>query len=415
MVRVPAFVAFARRAVVPVLRCRVTFNETAVPTFELIFRSAGATVFLVCAAGLAVRPGRSDARLLLAAVCLGVAAFIVGSARGFVSAAGVGAPIVHAVCNMTAPLVWLLARAWLGRGLVLRPAHGIAVALYGVAMVAADYGRFGWGPFALNADLAGTLYLAGRALGATAVLAGLWEATAAGVDDLWEPRRRVRTVFVSVLCAYVVVIAVAELLGRAPTAAMLILGHAALALGGFVLATLLLANRSRAWLAASWIAAPTTRTGPRPCPPVAQSAATGVPTESRASDHAAPVRAPAAPDAQLAALAARADAALRDDRLYRMDGLTIGRLASELGVKEYLLRRAINRQLGYRNFSDFLNAYRLQEASQRLVTREFDDLTIVDIALEVGYASIGPFNRAFKAKFGRTPSEFRAGGKSSIG
>jgi AraC-like DNA-binding protein len=381
-------------------------------TLELIFRAAGTTLFMVCAAGLALRAERSDACLLLAAVCLGIAAFIVGSARGFMAAAGpVGAPIVHALCNMTAPLVWLLARAWLGHGLVLRPVHGIAVALYGVAMAAVDYGRFGWGPLAGSAEAAGTLYLAGRALGATAVLAGLWEAVASGSDDLWEPRRRVRAVFVSVLCVYVVVIAVSELLGRGPTPTALTLGHAALALGGFALALLLLSDRSRAGLAASWAGAPEA--------PVIAPAAVSGPTqaaieagdERRASPEPAPIVIEPAPDPQLVALAARAEAALRDDRLYRIDGLTIGRLAAELGVKEYLLRRAINRQLAYRNFTDFVNAYRLREASQRLAAHEFDDLSIIDIALEVGYASIGPFNRAFKARFGRTPSEFRAGAR----
>ena len=377
-------------------------------TFELIFRAVGVTLFLVCAVGLALRTERSDARLLLAAVCLGIAAFIAGSARGFVSAAGpIAAPIVHALCNMTAPLVWLLARAWLGHGLVPRPLHGIAIALYGVAMAAVDYGRFGWGPLADSAEAAGSLYLAGRALGATAVLAGLWEAAASGKDDLWEPRRRVRAVFLSVLCVYVTVIAVSELLGRGPAPATLTLGHAALALGGFALALLLLSDRSRALLEASWAETPTV-IAPRSSD-VAAHAMSEVADEHRASPEPAQVVTESASNPQLAALAARAEAALRDDRLYRIDGLTIGRLAAELGVKEYLLRRAINRQLGYRNFTDFVNLYRLKEASQRLATREFDDLSIVDIALEVGYASIGPFNRAFKARFGRTPSEFRAG------
>jgi AraC-like DNA-binding protein len=32
---------------------------------------------------------------------------------------------------------------------------------------------------------------------------------------------------------------------------------------------------------------------------------------------------------------------------------------------------------------------------------------VLTIALEVGYGSIGPFNRAFKERFGVTPTEYR--------
>jgi AraC-like DNA-binding protein len=69
------------------------------------------------------------------------------------------------------------------------------------------------------------------------------------------------------------------------------------------------------------------------------------------------------------------------------------------------LRALINQQQGYRNFNDFLHHYRLQEASARLTS---EDLPILTIALESGYASIGPFNRAFRQRFGMTPTEYRA-------
>ncbi|MBS0401235.1 MAG: helix-turn-helix domain-containing protein [Proteobacteria bacterium] len=37
-----------------------------------------------------------------------------------------------------------------------------------------------------------------------------------------------------------------------------------------------------------------------------------------------------------------------------------------------------------------------------------EDLPILSIALECGYGSIGPFNRAFRQRFGMTPTEYRA-------
>lgn len=69
------------------------------------------------------------------------------------------------------------------------------------------------------------------------------------------------------------------------------------------------------------------------------------------------------------------------------------------------LRESINQHLGYRNFNDFLNHYRIDEAAQRLLRQ---DLPILSIALDAGYGSIGPFNRAFKQLKGFTPSEYRA-------
>jgi AraC-like DNA-binding protein len=75
--------------------------------------------------------------------------------------------------------------------------------------------------------------------------------------------------------------------------------------------------------------------------------------------------------------------------------------------QEYLLRRAINRHLGYRNFNDFLHDYRLREAGQRLCDPAEAHLPVLTIALDCGYGSIGPFNRAFKSRFGLTPTQYR--------
>lgn len=92
---------------------------------------------------------------------------------------------------------------------------------------------------------------------------------------------------------------------------------------------------------------------------------------------------------------------------YRQSGLTIGALAARLGVPEYRLRRLINQQLDYRNFNDYLNDWRLREAARRLRDPDQARLPILSIALDVGFGSIGPFNRAFRQRYATTPSEFR--------
>ena len=95
------------------------------------------------------------------------------------------------------------------------------------------------------------------------------------------------------------------------------------------------------------------------------------------------------------------------ERAYRQDGLTIGTLAQQLGLPEYRLRRLINQALGYRNFSSFVNHYRIAEIKAALSDPRQAEVPVLTIALDAGFSSLGPFNRAFKAETGLTPSEYR--------
>lgn len=97
-----------------------------------------------------------------------------------------------------------------------------------------------------------------------------------------------------------------------------------------------------------------------------------------------------------------------DGRLFE-SGLTIAVLAEKLGVPEYRLRQTINRHLGFRNFSSFLNHHRIAEAMRRLRDPDLARLPILTIAMDLGYGSLGPFNRAFRAATGVTPTEYRRG------
>ncbi|MDF3836217.1 helix-turn-helix transcriptional regulator, partial [Cupriavidus basilensis] len=104
------------------------------------------------------------------------------------------------------------------------------------------------------------------------------------------------------------------------------------------------------------------------------------------------------------------DALLRlmsDERAYRRENLSIASLASQLAVPEYRLRRLINQRLGHRNFNAFVNGFRLEEARAALSDPACRTLPVLTIALEAGFQSIGPFNRAFKAATGFTPTEYR--------
>lgn len=93
--------------------------------------------------------------------------------------------------------------------------------------------------------------------------------------------------------------------------------------------------------------------------------------------------------------------------LWRQERLTIGELAHQIGETEHRVRRLINQRLGHRNFADFLNAYRIAAAKQRLADPGEARATISAVAFDLGYGSLGPFNRAFRAATGSTPTEWR--------
>jgi AraC-like DNA-binding protein len=108
-------------------------------------------------------------------------------------------------------------------------------------------------------------------------------------------------------------------------------------------------------------------------------------------------------------LLARLKTALSDGQIWKREGLTIGALAAELSVPEYRLRRLINENLGHRNFADFINSNRIEAAMVALGQPILNPPSITQLAYELGFASIGPFNRAFKRVTGVAPTVWRTG------
>jgi AraC-like DNA-binding protein len=54
-----------------------------------------------------------------------------------------------------------------------------------------------------------------------------------------------------------------------------------------------------------------------------------------------------------------------------------------------------------------MNSFRLDEAKTALADPQRRALPVLTIALDAGFQSIGPFNRAFKDATGLTPTEYR--------
>jgi len=110
---------------------------------------------------------------------------------------------------------------------------------------------------------------------------------------------------------------------------------------------------------------------------------------------------------------AKLDRLMNVECVYREPELTLAQLAEKAGLPEYRLRELINQRLGYRNFPTYLNEHRLQEVAQRLTDPACDGRPILTLALEAGFGSIGPFNRAFRERYAATPRDFRAARRQS--
>jgi AraC-like DNA-binding protein len=362
--------------------------------WDLLLRGAVAGVLLFHAANLLLGGSRPAARAALWMFTLSLLAYL-GCQRAELLLR-IPSPLVWvviALCTSSTAWLWLAIRAlfddhfrWDGP----RAAAGMAMAALGLAANAprlsamlAGHADPGSGPLA---PWHAAAMIAFTAAAIREVLRG-WR------DDLVEPRRAARRWAALGIGVYASVALAVELAVREqPVGPLLPALHVA-GIGAVALALALLVARRSLDVVLG------TSSAVGGVPPPGTPAAPTMPAAAPLPGAAA---APASPALQ------RLRQAMSDDRAYRREGLTVASLAAHLGMGEAALRALINHELGYRNFNDFLHHHRLQEAADRLQT---EDLPILTIALECGYGSIGPFNRAFRQRFGMTPTAYRAGAR----
>ncbi|TGN03471.1 helix-turn-helix domain-containing protein [Leptospira dzoumogneensis] len=106
----------------------------------------------------------------------------------------------------------------------------------------------------------------------------------------------------------------------------------------------------------------------------------------------------------LAALRENLLQSMEVEKLYKDEDLSLASLADDLGLSSHQLSELINQEMG-KNFSAFVNEYRIKEACELLTKNK--DSSILDIAYEVGFRSKTSFHRAFQKEVGVPPSEFR--------
>lgn len=100
--------------------------------------------------------------------------------------------------------------------------------------------------------------------------------------------------------------------------------------------------------------------------------------------------------------------AMENDKLYLNPELNRHKLAAHTGINAKTISATLN-QHSQQNFNDFVNAYRVQEVCERLLSIENQHLTISGIALESGFNSQATFQRAFKNSTGMSPREYLNG------
>lgn len=363
-------------------------------TLDSLLRGAAFAVSMAAAATILARaPAATAARL--GAFCVGgIGAFVASSAPGALEIEGPLAFLFDAWCMATPAAIWVLAAVLFRDGFEIRARHWAVGGLLVVVSFAGDWGRSSLGPFGNHPDIAGAMLLLGRAFALALIACSVWLAADSWREDLVESRRWARFAFTGLITIVFATLAISEFVidasARSP-------GRVAAGLAALIaIAIGLLIALARGALD-ELLSPPPPERGVRPPVPAI-----------RGIQGVRPALASVRSQAVEAALAARTVEAMQAKQLWKREGLGIASLALELGTQEHLLRRAINRHLGYRNFNDFLHDWRLKEAAQRLAAPSQDALPVLTIALDCGYGSIGPFNRAFKARFGVTPTQYRA-------
>ena len=367
--------------------------QAACINWDTFLRGAVAGLLIFHLVNLSLPGARASARAALAAFTLALLAYLFCQQADLLL--GIFRPLAVlslALCAATTAWMWFAARAlFTDHFAISLPVITLPLAMTALGLAAhlphLDATREGM------ADPGPSLLVVLHAIAMLAfAAAALWEIVNGWRDDLVQPRRVARRWAALGIGVYAALALVIELAVRGQPIGRLLPALHVAGIGCVALAlAVLVARRSLNDV----LGLPESESAP------VDAALVTVVTTTTAVAAEPPIPSPTM---------ARLQQAMTDERLYRREGLTLTALAQTLGLSEAALRTLINQERGYRNFNDFLHHYRLQEASARLVG---EDLPILTIALECGYGSIGPFNRAFKQRMGMTPSEYRGAARLS--
>jgi len=103
----------------------------------------------------------------------------------------------------------------------------------------------------------------------------------------------------------------------------------------------------------------------------------------------------------------RLEKLMETEKIYTRPDLTIDKLARRINTNRTYLSQIINEK-HHKNYSNFINDFRIKEAMRLLSDPEKKEKYSIDaIANEAGFHTISNFNSVFKKQTGITPSIFR--------
>lgn len=94
------------------------------------------------------------------------------------------------------------------------------------------------------------------------------------------------------------------------------------------------------------------------------------------------------------------------EKIYYDADLSLQGLAEKLSTQPWVLSQLLNEKLN-RNFSEYINRYRVEEAKRILLTPGGSKRKIYAIATSSGFNTMAAFYKAFKKYTGMTPTEFK--------
>jgi len=97
---------------------------------------------------------------------------------------------------------------------------------------------------------------------------------------------------------------------------------------------------------------------------------------------------------------------MAEGKPYLQENITIETLARKLSIPQRTLSRILNQHFG-KNFFEFVNSYRIEEAKNLLSDPAQKNKTILELMNEAGFTNKSTFNTIFKKYVGQTPSQFR--------
>ncbi len=97
---------------------------------------------------------------------------------------------------------------------------------------------------------------------------------------------------------------------------------------------------------------------------------------------------------------------MAEQKPYLEHDISLETLARRLSMSERTLSRVLNHHFG-KNFFEFVNNYRVDEAKKLLLDPAKKDKNILELMGEAGFTSKSTFNAIFKKHVGKTPSQYR--------